>query len=214
MAAPAAKRGEVRLARMHFIGRKVIQADVPPSGFKMIFPNKDDGGRDGGMATLSPMRLGPVKHGQAGLPDALLLENFWQQSKQYADETDAEFVSNQKKMFADATPHRHKRRGVKPLGWVWVDPKTGRRHVLGWVEARQFYCNYYERLVRSQPEWLELERMVAAGQSVCICGYDARDVRYDDPNYAFAHEAVLATMLRHPTQESEWPWRKAKTFDF
>lgn len=58
-------------------------------GFLNVFPNYRHGNRkDGlGMPNLSPMRLGPVHHGQPGLPEARTIEGFHQYSKLYEEET-------------------------------------------------------------------------------------------------------------------------------
>lgn len=73
--AAAGRRGQVALYRMGMM-RQVRHRD----GFLSVFPNNRHGGRrDGlGLAELSPMRLGPVVHGQPGLENARNLENFWQ----------------------------------------------------------------------------------------------------------------------------------------
>lgn len=71
------RRGAVILYRM-----RMMKPIVYRSGFEAVFPNNKHGNRmDGlGLAALSPMQLGPVVHGQPhGLPDALNLENAWQQ---------------------------------------------------------------------------------------------------------------------------------------
>ena len=82
----AGRRGEVTLRRMAMM--KPI-AHTP--GAETVFPNNKHAGRtDGvGMATLSPMRLGPVVHGQVGLPNALNLENAYQFVSTSTPDTDA-----------------------------------------------------------------------------------------------------------------------------
>lgn len=212
----AGRAGRVTLSRMG-MRRAVAHRD----GALSVFPNNRHAGRrDGkGLATLSPMQLGPVAHGQAGLPDALNLENFWQFSKQFADESDAVFVAAQRAAFRDPEAHRHKRKLGKDEArphWVWTEPDA--RHTLAWVDARQFYCNFYERLARAEPEWNELQALVRDGTNVQLCGYDAVpmddvDAAYLSTTASFGHERVLYAMLTIPN-EADWPWRKHKTFAF
>jgi hypothetical protein len=134
---------DVRLARMTFVGQYKKR-----DGFTAVFPNSKHANRtDGvGLAKLSPMALGPVLHGMKGVPVARNLENMHQFSKQYENESKQEFEEARAKTFQDPTPKRHKRRGVKPKGWIWENPADGKRHCLSWVPSRQFYCNWYERL--------------------------------------------------------------------
>ncbi len=215
-AVTTACRGKVSLARIGFF--KKLQSKA---GYTNVFPNHRHANRtDGiGMASLSPMKVGPVKHGQPDLPDAILLENFWQQSKWFPHETEEEFKIRRLKGFQDRTPHRHVfKRGMKPKGWVWNDGRT--THVLGWIESRQFYCNLYERLIKNNPEFLRLEAMVASGTNVQICGFDAVPIPDDQSELAYlsdkapyAHERVLWEMLTQQNQE-KWTWRMNKTFDF
>lgn len=139
-------------------------------------------------------------------------------SKQLVGESDAAFLAAQTAGFLDPVAHRHKVKGALLTGWVWVDPASGQRHVLKRVEARQFYCNYYERLARKTKEWATLEALVAGGTSVMLCGYDGYaipdiEAAYLDDKVTFGHEAVLYTMLHSPDPAS-WPWRKHKTFAF
>lgn len=183
-----------------------------------VFPNYRHANRlDGyGCSTLSPMKLGPVVHGMPGLPNALNLENFWQQSKRFASETDDQFRANRIKGFNDEVPHRHKIQGVKPLYWSWID-KDGEEHKLNYLESRQIYCTWYARLVSTMPEFYHLKDLLANGTSLRIVGYDAWpieddvDSAYQDISKPFGHERVLYTML--VTQEVEWPWVKNKTLD-
>lgn len=212
-------KGDVIMAKMGFF-KKLKNSD----GFVNVFPNHKHANRtDGiGMSTLSPMTLGPVEHGQEGLPNAVNLENFWQQSKWFPCETEDQFNNNRATGYLMIKPKRHKfKRGMKPTGWVW-EPKNGERHVLHWVQSRQFYCNFYERLVKENAEFIELKKMVDDGQNIQICGYDALpdlikacDIEkwYLQGVHPFGHEAVLFTMLVEP-DENKWPWRKHKTFDF
>lgn len=142
------------------------------TGFYKIFPNYLHQNRaDGfGCASLSPKSLGPVNHGQPGLPIALNLENFHQGNKVFPSEDSggvptAEFFATQKQMYLDHIPHRHKKTatelkdsgtaGVKgknnvPLYSVWIQGDS-KLLKLSYFESRQFYCTFYERLVTTPP---------------------------------------------------------------
>lgn len=201
---------------MTFVGQYKKRA-----GFTAVFPNYKHANRtDGiGLARLSPMSLGPVRHGMKGVPDARNLENMHQFSKEYPNESRQEFEAARAKAFQDPVPKRHKRRGVKPKGWIWEDPTDGKRYCLSWVRSRQFYCNWYERMVREQPEWAKLQAL-ARTTKVLVVGYDAHPVddgdwerAYLQSEVAFGHERVLACMLS-VEDEAQWPWRKHKTFQF
>ena len=204
-------------------------------GFRLVYPNNKHGGmRDGyGCPALSPMRLGPVRHGQPGLPDAKNIENFHQGNKCYAAECDGQppgpgkaFVENRLSMYLDSEPHRHKmladgpvKRGEKPLFSVWVTA-AGEEKRLTYVESRQLYCAYYERLAAETAEFKQLRLWLADGYNLQICGYDAFEMTlteqgieqaYLDDRAPFGHERVLAAMLA-----SKWqaPWQKHKTLVF
>jgi len=192
-------------------------------GYLAVFPNFKHGNRsDGfGCATLSPMGMGPIHHKQRRLPPAKNLENFYQFSKQFPDEDDDDFLKAQIEAFEDETPHRHKIKGIRPLGWVWVDPKTNKRYVLPWVPSRQFYCNFYERFAKLSKEFKILKEKLANGTCLEIHGYDAYPIEdnesitdaYLQSKVPFGHERVLYTMLVEP-DETKWPWRVYKTFEF
>ena len=66
---------------------------------------------------------------------------------------------------------KNKNRNI-PDYFVWID-KQGKEHRLGYIESRQFYCNFYERLVINSPEFLHLKNLVSDGYSLQICGPDA-----------------------------------------
>lgn len=225
----AGRRGAVALCRM-----RMMKAVPSLSGYRNVFPNnRHENRKDGiGCAALSPMRLGPVQHGQPGLPDARNIENYWQSSKCFAEEADKHggtaqlFYANRLRLYEDETPHRYKYRGTQansnvPLYFVWVSP-DGEEHHLSYVESRQFYCTFYDRLARQTPEYARLEAMLADGYNLQLCGYDAHPVgeepgaverAYLDASVPFGHERVLYAMLTCPPgQEHELPWKKHVTF--
>lgn len=225
-----------RVALHKLVGGFASKAPRRP-GWLTVLPNyrnrtgavRNDGALS--MGDLSPMRVGPIYHGQPGVHSpAKNLENFHQGSKKFAAEDAAAFKRTQTRMFNDATPHRHHPCAVRPAPgrpravpehFVWVSrdahgyPVTNR---LGYVESRQFYCNFYERAVKDSFCMRALRKRMADGYDLLLCGYDAYEptdaieAHYLDPTRPFGHELVLYTMLTHP--EAEWPWRKHKTFDF
>lgn len=193
-----------------------------------IFPNFYDGNRrDGlGMVTLSPMSIGPIEHGQPGLPLSKNLENFHQGNKVYPSELDdngkpkSVFYETQKSMYLDSKPHRHKKtsgKEKKPEFSVWID-RNGKEKHFKVVQSRQFYCNFYERHVLKLPEFTQLKKMIADGYNVQICGYDAYEPsgdlesHYLDDSRPFGHELVLYSLL--VLQPEQYPWRKYKTEEF
>jgi hypothetical protein len=224
------QRGAVTLQRMRQ-RHKTEQAE----GVLNVFPNfKHKTRSDGrGCATLSPMALGPVEHGQPGLKPAKNIENFHQGSKCFREETipgtddpGPLYYENRARFYEDSVPHRHKYKGTGknkniPLYFIWVDRRDGKEYCLNYIESRQFYCTFYERLVREQAEYKQLEADVADGMNICICGYDGTPLDADetvehaylDDTKPFGHERVLYAMLTTPDPE-QLPWRRHKTFDF
>lgn len=217
--AKSSKQGDIVLVKMVGMFPRV----APRSGYLNVYPNFKSNWQGIGvnLPQLSPMSLGPVNHGQPGLPPACNIENFHQGSKLYAEEEkDGSFVPNRLKFYRDPVPHRHKFAGAAnaPLYFVWLDAKEVEHH-LTYVESRQFYCNFYERLVQQQAGYTNLCKLVNDGYNLQICGPDAYpmgvggiDKTYQDPSHPFGHERVLYTMLTQP--EASWPWRVHKTFAF
>lgn len=199
---------------------RMMKAPEDISGFIKVFPNFKHGNRsDGlGMPSLSPMSLGPVHHGQPGLPPAQNIENFHQNSKCFQEEVNEDgepgdlFYKNRLNGYLDKIPHRHKYKGKEknkniPLYFVWVD-KNGKEHYLDYVTSRQFYCNFYERLAKLEPNYKKLKDLRDKGYNLQIIGYDGRDVKdleeaYLDKNYPFGHELVLMAML--VLEEKDYP---------
>jgi hypothetical protein len=231
-----AKKNNLEKRKGNVICSKLKMMKEPDhiDGYLKVFPNFKHGNRkDGfGCPRLSPKSLGPIVHNQPGLPIALNLENFHQGSKCFECETEEDFYSTQKEMFLDPIPHRHKEAAKDIKGnknickyWVWIDQNGVEKH-FSYFESRQFYCNYYERLVSQEKDYLKLQEMVNAGTNIQIIGYDAYDINltpgvtlaekienaYKDISRPFGHELVLFSMLT--LSEKEYPWRKYKTEDF
>jgi hypothetical protein len=176
------------------------------------------------------MSLGPVNHGQPGVVMAQNIENFHQGSKCFQEEVDDQgqpspiYYLNRDNFYQDSIPHRHKYTGQDqknkniPLFFVWIDQDQVEHH-LSYVESRQFYCTFYERLASQQPDFAYLQKLIKDGTNLQICGYDGRPIghrsieeEYLDSSKPFGHELVLATMLTH--SPNDYPWRKWKTFNF
>jgi len=233
------KRGQIILTRLAMM-RQIKHVD----GFLKVFPNfKHQNRGDGfGCSELSPKSLGPIDHNQPGLPIAKNLENFHQGSKCFAPELTPEgnpgsdFYKTQISMFEDVIPHRHKPvvisgkfkgNGNKNICLFWVWRRSDGTEVrFSYLECRQFYCNYYERLASKKDDFKLLLSKLEKGYNLQIVGYDAYPVivpegdtlaqvlekRYTDMSRPFGHELVLYTMLSVPT--SDYPWRKHKTEEF
>jgi hypothetical protein len=102
-----------------------------------------------------------------------------------------------------------------------VRDKNGMEHYLSYVNSRQWYCGFFDRLASQQSAFKDLVEKRASGINLRICGYDAFDMKADKESIhaeylsgrvPFGHERVLLTMLVLP--ECDWPWRVYKTFDF
>lgn len=225
----AGKVGDVILTKMY-----MMKEPAHRDGYMSVFPNYKHGHRkDGfGCMRLSPKALGPVQHGQPGLPDALNIENFHQFSKVFPAEVDANgdptpiYYQNRMKGYLDPVPHRHKFKGVGniPLYFIWVDDSG--EHRLDYVTSRQFYCNFYQRLAELEDDYIKLRAYRASGYNLNIIGYDANPIisnnyeetvreierEYLDPKRPFGHEKVLYAML--VLEKEDYPWIKYKTFHF
>lgn len=212
-------RGSLMCSKMGMV--KQQQPTFVPK-YMNVFPNfKHTQNKYGGwgMPSLSPKSLGPVEHPQPGLGPAKNLENFHQFSKQTEGEDLATFRNMQRAGFADPEPHRHKNKD-KMVCWIWTMP-DGTVSEKTYIECRQFYCNYYERLVLETEDFHTLKGALDSGTSLRICGYDGYDPEntdalmghYTDPSRPFGHELVLYTMLSE-LPEDQWPWRLMKTEDF
>jgi hypothetical protein len=228
------KKGELLLFRM-----KMMSAIDTKEGYLNVFPNCKHGARkDGlGLPALSPMNLGPVDHGQPNLPKAVTIEGFHQYSKCFKEEADdgnpsEVFVKNRLEGYLTEEPKRHKFTSKDiPLFFVWRpqrswsedsasktsthDMEEGEEH-LDYIQSRQFYCNFYERLAKETKEFKELKELLENGTNIQLCGYDAYPMdnvesAYLNPVHPFGHERMLYSML---TLEEDYPWRKYKTFEF
>jgi len=211
-------KGNVVCFRM----RIMREAGLVP-GYINVYPNFRHGGKkDGlGLPSLSPKSIGPVQHGQPGLPPALNLENFHQGNKVFPVEVDADgnptqvFFETQRQMYEDPTPRRHKKAAKSsshknqnvPLFSLWCRPDTGEYVRVSYVKSRLLYCHYYEQATQVNPDFVQLQDLLKRGYNLRICGYDAYEVtcdmktHFEDPSRPFGHEMVLYCMLK-----GERPW--------
>ena len=228
------KKGDIICSKF-----KMMQESEHFDGYLKVFPNfKHNNRKDGfGCSSLSPKSLGPVEHNQPGLPIALNLENFHQASKCFESELKdgvpgSEFYVTQIAMFKDSEPHRHKKVAKEISGnknickfWIWKT-QDGIEKRFSYLECRQFYCNFYERLVVKEKQYSELLEFVAKGFNIQIIGYDGYDVNlvqgdtmaqkldmcYNDTTRPFGHKLVLFSMLTLKLED--YPWRRYKTENF
>lgn len=202
--------------------------------YQSVFPNFKHGERSDGLGypKLSPMSLGPIYHGQPGLPAALNLENLFQSNKLMRSELTEdgrpgpEFYKTRLAMYNDKVPHRHKTvpEGDQVVCSIWVQ-KDGSEIHLKYVESRQIYCHFYEQYAIKTANFAELKKGVESGLNVNIIGYDGYDFRnakgktleekfetcYLDPSKPFGHEIVICALLL--LKPDQYPWRKYKTLD-
>ena len=178
-------------------------------GYLKVFPNyKHQNRQDGfGCMSLSPKAMGPIIHGQPGLPNALNLENYHQYAKCFPSEVDEDgnplqsFYDLQKKMYLDPVPHRHKEEAKNmpastnkniPLFSIWLD-KDSTEHRCTYFESRQFYCNFYERIAKKLKDFKKLKKLLKKGYNLQIVGYDAYPITktieecYLDTSRPFLH---------------------------
>ncbi len=194
------------------------------------------------------MSLGPVNHSQPGLPPAKNLENCWQALKVFPDyEEDGNpteaWYETRLEMYKDPPPpppppipHRHHKGATSatgsknvPLYALWVLPDEEELR-MKYVEGRQIYCTYYERLGKKTKSYSKLMRMVNEGTNVQIIGYDGYDLEltqadqtnqkkmtkmfekfYLDGSRPFGHELVLAALLL--LDKENYPWVKYTTLE-
>lgn len=227
------ERGEITCHKMR------MMKPVPlTNGILNVFPNnKHQNRNDGfGCASLSPMRLGPVEHGQPNLPRAETIENYHQFNKCFPVEMDddgnplPEFYTRRAAAYADPVPHRHKFDSAvikkmnkdfvtageslvnKPMFSVHLD-RNGAERRYTYVQSRYFYCKWYEKLATRTEDFAKLKQMLLDGYNLCICGYDAyapnKDLydHYMDSSRPFGHELVLYTLLVI-NNPNHFPWNR------
>jgi hypothetical protein len=211
-------------------------------GYRKVFPNfKHKNRKDGwGLPDLSPMSLGPVYHNQPNLPPALNIENLHQANKVFPSNVEEDqnrpllsWYISRLQLYEDPVPRRHRPEAKStkgsPLYSVWVTPK-GKELRLSYLESRQIYCTYYQRLAKKTEGFHKLKNALKEGTNLQIIGYDGFDLEltqedqqdpehmsrifnkyYLDPKRPFGHEVVLAVLLLLPSEK--YPWKRHRTIE-
>lgn len=180
------------------------------SRYLRVFPNNKHQERsDGfGCASLSPMRI-PIPN------EAYSLENFYQGSKKFPQESWEEYLQNRQNMFQDPTPHRHKfARGMKPECSYYIN-KNGVFQAYDYLSARYFYCRWYEVQTRTNEDLARLRLFRTQGVNLMLCGYDSSPSltvenvweTYHDLRTPFGHESVIFCLLTL-SDPSQYPWNR------
>ncbi len=219
------QRGRVKCAKF-----RMMRDPEYSDGYRNVFPNYKHQNRvDGfGCKSLSPKDLGPVKHGQPGLPAALSIENYHQFGKCFPCEVDSNgdplpmFRQRRVAAYLDPIPHRHKfspaqmkqqaQSGNKniPLFSLHVD-SAGKERRYTYVQSRYFYCHQYELLAKQTADYAQLRQWLADGINLQIVGYDGYPVteslqtHYEDASRPFGHELVLYSLLTIE-DSGQYPW--------
>lgn len=225
-------RGSVILGKFRMYRDPEIE-----DGYVAVFPNEKHGGRQDGIGVpeLSPKVMGPVDHGEPGVPQALTIEAYHQFCRVYKHEVNEsgglapEWYEYRDRGFT--TPgmsrwrhkfHPYKKQHLEYLAKLGdVDKPLYAVHVMAdgserkynYVENRVFYCTWYEKIALETAEYQGLMDGLSGGYNLQIFGYDAivelnegnALEMYLDERKAFGHESVLYCMLT--MQKDKWPWR-------
>jgi hypothetical protein len=221
--AAAGRRGTLSVSKLRMM-REPDHVD----GVRNVFPNNKHQNRtDGfGCASLSPMRLGPVLHGQPGVPESLNIENYHQFNKVFPRDVDQDggvkpdFYTIRDAAYRDPVAHRHKYpqdRGLGgnkniPLYSIHVKP-DGTKKSFTYLQSRYFYCHQYELLAKQTADFATLKRWLDMGFNLQIVGYDGYPVtktlweHYNDISKPFGHELVLYSLLAIENAD-DYPWNR------
>lgn len=210
--------GKLSLARMRMMQP---QHEIYLVGFQPVLPNNravtDVAGFALAYQELSPMRLGPVKHLQPGLPDAMNLENLHQFGKVFSSEADGDTMEDAKvhaqwyarrlQGYLDKEPHRHKLGSTKQehmkaagiaggananhcLFSIYIMP-DGTERRLTYVQSRVIYCNFYEQLASQTGKYRDLlHRHNDNRQNLLLLGYDTPIYGEDDTLHTSLPDAL------------------------
>jgi hypothetical protein len=180
------------------------------------------------LSSLSSINIGPIHHGQPGLPPCMILQNFHEANRVYQDEIDGKghplpaFYERQIKMYSDTKQSECLSSSVYKncVYYMWID-FTGKVERITEVMSRQFYCAFYQRSMIANSDFLRLKWMLMNGYNLRICGKEpfliplnkTMDDCYLNPSKPFTYEMILYTMLTYKDID-EYPWKKHKTFNF
>jgi hypothetical protein len=167
---------------------------------------------------LHPGAIGPITHGEPGLPRARYLDNYYNAHMCFSRESYKHFSRYRREMFRERRVHTPKKVQYPQFEtdeiayFSWRMP-NGKRRRLTLVQSRQVFCNIYARKVVRVPAYTAISDMLKAGTNIRIVGYapcpfDGRPLEqiYLDPAAQIGHEFVLVCLLR-----GEAPW-KTHTF--
>lgn len=186
-------------------------------GSYCVFPNKSHGNRKDAIfdtSSLSPFNLGPVIHNEKDFPPASCVENYFQFSKIWPDESWGEFTQTRWHMFQQPG-QRHKRKGSPPRCALYQEP-DGSWNEYTYVQSRKKYCFHYQQLAVKDPAFLRLFQLRCDGGNITIYGFDSfpfhsgvesielMKQHYNDPSKPFGHEAVLCCMLIMDFKDYPW----------
>ncbi len=160
------------------------RGDKVPDGFVTV--NTTSRSKQKWSRALSPFFLGPIAVPLAPVSAPVstpvyiaeevvcpCFENAWQYLKQYADQTDEEWVCWAREGMLQKKAVRFPRgRGAKPLHHVW------KGHSLKYVEARRnIYAPLYAALVElhAAPALQRIQDMLDAGTDVALFDFDGHD---------------------------------------
>jgi hypothetical protein len=223
----AGRKGTLTVCKL----RMMKEADHK-DGVLNVFPNNKHQNRtDGfGCASLSPMRLGPVRHLQPGVPEARTIENYHQFNKVFPPDlvdpsnhlslVSPAFFTMRDAAYRDPIPHRHKYPKEGGFGGNKNAPLyslhvkldgTVQRYT--YLQSRFFYCHQYELLAKQTADFAALRRKLDEGTNLQIVGYDGYPVtkslweHYNDTERPFGHELVLYSLLavENPV---DYPWNR------
>ena len=192
---------------------------APELGYLPIYPNRKHShgfGYGVDCSGLSPMKLGPVKHGQYNLPEAKNIENYHQFNKAFPCEltkikcncprskewkhftVGEDFYKRRLEGYNDNEPHRHKfeRNEIKkdtkdknvniPSYSIHIDKHGVERHYT-YVESRYFYCKQMELLATKSQHFRSLNNLLQQGYKLEIIGYDAYRINAYTSNDLYVH---------------------------
>jgi hypothetical protein len=146
-------------------------------GILNVFADDRTGKRSDGMIfpALSPARLGPVKHGQPDLPDAMTLEQLERGNRFHASPCSERETLHHRWCCYTRSDHQDAytdNGNEPPLMSLWRDDRGD--HRMNHVEARQRFCAFYERLAGVTADFQWLRGLVNNGICVRICGHGAQ----------------------------------------
>lgn len=188
-----------------------------------VFTNIKDKHRMKGFvcSSLSPRSLGPIDHGMPNLPPARSLSNYYQFAMIYDFETKKDAFQLRKEAYASDIAYSckypekvmmmAKQKNLHQPTCSLYYTKTGKKRYYDNIQARYFFCHWYEKLVHENKDFIELKRLRDDGCNLRIISYTKHDL-FDDlneyylnPFTSFSHEFVLYVLLTIEDR-NDYPW--------